>query len=77
MFYKKGSVYKNYGKALAGVAPWFEHWPMDLMVGSSIPGQGTCLGCGPGPHLGVYKRKPISFFPFLSSSFPSTLKINK
>ena len=27
-------------------------------VTSSIPSQGTCLGCGPGPWWGVCKRQP-------------------
>ena len=34
----------------------------------SIPGQGTCLGCGPGPRLGACERQPhidVSF-SFLS-----------
>ena len=26
-----------------------EHWLMNQRVASSIPSQGTCLGCGPGP----------------------------
>ena len=35
--------------ALAGVAHWIECWPVDWRIASSIPGQGTCLDCGPGP----------------------------
>ena len=38
--------------ALAGVAQWIECRPVNQMVVSSIPGQGTCPGCGPGPWLG-------------------------
>ena len=44
----------------------------------SIPNQGTCLGCGPGPQLGAGKRQPhidVSL-PLFLPVFPS-LKINK
>ena len=44
--------------ALAGVAQWVERQPANQRVTSSIPNQGTCLGCGPGPQLGVLKRQP-------------------
>ena len=33
----------------AGVAQWIEHWPANQRVAGSIPSQGTCLCCGPGP----------------------------
>ena len=36
--------------ALAGVAQWTECQPPNQRVASSIPSQGTCLGCGPGPQ---------------------------
>ena len=36
--------------ALAGVAQWFEYGPVNQRVAGSIPSQGTCLGCGPGPQ---------------------------
>ena len=36
--------------ALAGVAQWNEYWPENQRVTSSIPSQGTCLGCMPGPQ---------------------------
>ena len=49
---------KNLGKALAGVAQWNEHKPLNLKVPGLIPSQGTCLGCGPGPHLVARKRQP-------------------
>ena len=45
-------------------------------VASSIPSQGTCLGCRPGPQLGAHKRQPhidISLPVFLISP----LRINK
>ena len=44
--------------ALAGVAPWVEHQPANQKVTGLIPGQGTCLGCRPGPQLGVCERSP-------------------
>ena len=39
--------------ALAGVAQWIEHWPANQRVTSSIPSQGTCLDCRPGPRCRV------------------------
>ena len=36
-------------EALADVAQWIEHWPVNQRVTGLIPSQGTCLGCGPGP----------------------------
>ena len=36
--------------ALVGVAQWTEHWTVKQRVAGSIPSQGTCLGCGPGPQ---------------------------
>ena len=63
--------------ALAGEAQWTECWPANPKVIGLIPGQGTCLGCGPGPQLGVCKRQPIDvslahwhFSPSLSASLP-------
>ena len=35
---------------LAGVAQWIRHWPTNQKVPGSIPSQGTCLGCRPGPQ---------------------------
>ena len=39
--------------ALAGVAQWIDCWTANQRVSSSIPSQGTCLGCGPGPCRGA------------------------
>ena len=36
--------------AMAGVAQWIEHGPVKQRVACSIPSQGTCLGCRPGPQ---------------------------
>ena len=45
-------VYKGY-RALAGVAQWIECRPANQRVAGSIPSQGTCLSCGPGPSATV------------------------
>ena len=42
---------------LADVAQWVEHWRVNWKVIGSIPSQGTCLGCRPGPHLGACERQ--------------------
>ena len=70
--------------SLDGVAQWIECQPANQKVRHMIPGQGICLGCSPGPGLGVFERQPIHvsltylcFSPFLSPSFPLSLKVNK
>ena len=70
---------KNLGIALAGVAQWNEHKPLNLKVPGLIPSQGTCLGCGPGPHLGARERQPnLSHIDvFCPLSLPSPLPKNK
>ena len=45
-------------KALAGVAQWIESRTVKQRVAGSIPSQGTCLGCGPGPQYGESERQP-------------------
>ena len=59
--------------ALAGVAPWIDHQPVNQRVTGSIPSQGTYLGCRPGPQWEVREKQPhtdvsLSLFlpPFLS-----------
>ena len=42
------------------------------MVTGSIPGQGTCQGCGPSPRLGASEKQQIGVSPAL----PFSLKIN-
>ena len=66
----------NLFSALAGVAQWIEHQPVNWKIASLIPSHGTCLGCRPGPHLGACERQPIDVslahwcaFMFLSLSF--------
>ena len=63
---------KSQAFALAGVAQWTEHQPVNQMVTGSIPSQGTRLGCGPGPQLGACERQPhvdVSL-PFFLPPFP-------
>ena len=65
--------------ALAGVAQWIEHQPVNQRIAGLIPSQGTCLGSRPGPQLGVCKRQAhidVSR-PLLLPPFPSKNKINK
>ena len=38
--------------ALAGVAQWIEHWPVNQRIAGLIPSQGTCLGCRQSPWWG-------------------------
>ena len=75
---------KKLGLPLAGVAQWVGHHPADQRVTGSIPSQGTCLGCGPGPRWGAHGRQPIDVSrthsyssPSLSPSLPISLNINK
>ena len=64
---------KIFDLAQAGVAQWIERGPVNQRVTGSIPSWGTCLGCGPGPQLGAYERRPhigVSL-PLFLSPFPS------
>ena len=38
---------------------WVGHRPANRKAAGLIPGQGTDLGCGPGPGLGVCERQLI------------------
>ena len=42
-------IIKMTKEALAGVTLWIECRPVNQKVTGLIPGQGTCLGRGPGP----------------------------
>ena len=59
--------------ALADVAQWIERQPANQRVTGSIPCQGTCLGCGPGPQHGAHKRQPHIdiFLPLFLPPSPS------
>ena len=64
--------------ALADVAQWIEHGPVNQRVIVSIASQGTNLGCGPGPPGGGCSRgNHTLMFHSLSFSFPSPLFKNK
>ena len=59
-------------------------WSTKQKVTSSIPGQAYIWVVGLAPYLGTYKRQLIDvslshpcFCPFLSSSLPNSLKVNK
>ena len=60
-WWSKGGLTKENGRrgfckegrhTLTGVAQLAGHCPTKGNVVGSIPGQGTCLGCGPGGWLG-------------------------
>ena len=77
-------THKYQPMALAGVAQWIGHWPMNQGVTGSTPGLGTCLGWGPVPQLGTCKKQPVDvsliyrfFSTSLPPSLPHSLKINK
>ena len=60
----------------AGVAQWIERQPANQRLAGSIPSQGMCLGCGPGPQSRAHERQPhIDVSLSLSPSFPLSLKI--
>ena len=59
--------------ALAGVAQWIEYQTAKQSVTSSIPSQGTCLDCRPGPQWGGGARKRQPHTVFLSLSLPPFL----
>ena len=57
---------------LAGVAQLVGCCPSNRKVESLIPGQDTCLGYGPGPRWGAYKRQVVSVSsPLFLHPFPS------
>ena len=50
------------------VAQWIGRRPVNQRVTGSIPSEDTCLGCGPGPHVGAHERQVhinVSFPLFL------------
>ena len=55
------------------MAQWIEHQPTNQGVAGSIPSEGTCLGCQPGPQWGAYERQAHTdvSFPLFPSPFPS------
>ena len=73
--------YPNF--TLTGVAQWVGHRLEKGKVTGSVPGWGTCLGCGPGPQMGTWERQStdvslcfsLSPSPFLLLSLESINKI--
>ena len=61
---------KTLASTVTSIAQVVEHRPRNQQVASSIPGQGTCLGCGPGPWLGCVRQATHRCFS-LSSMFLS------
>ena len=57
-------VYRDIRKmsfsALTSMSQWIECQPANQRVTGSILGQGSCLGYGPCPWWGVYKRQPLT-----------------
>ena len=53
------AAFKKANGVLAGVVQWIKCQPENQEVAGSIPSQGMCLGCGPGPKLGGHERQPI------------------
>ena len=45
-------------EALAGTGQWIELQTVNHRVASSIPSQGTCLGCWPAPPCGAHEGQP-------------------
>ena len=79
MGYKK-SVWHSPG--CCGSMDWVLAW--EPKGTGSIPSQGTCLGCRPGPQLWVCERQRSMYlsridvsFPLFLPSFPLSLKVNK
>ena len=64
--------------ALADVAQWIECWPVNQRGTGLIPRQGTCLGCGPGPHWELREKQlHIDDSLSLSPALPLFLRVNK
>ena len=66
----------KYTSALGGVAQQIDCRPENQRVVGSIPSEGTCLGCRPGPQQRVLERQPHTdvSFSFLLSPFLSVSK---
>ena len=70
---KKQKTTNQNNKTLASMVQWIEHQIANQRGASSIPSQGTSLGCGPGPQQGVFERQPhidVSL-PLFLLPFPS------
>ena len=58
--------------ALAGVPQWIECQHVNQR--GSVPSQGTCLGCQPGPRWGMHEGQPNIDVSFFLPPFPLSLK---
>ena len=56
--------------ALADVAQWIEHWPVNQKVTGLIPSQGTCLGHRPDPGWGAVRGSQMIFLSHINVSLP-------
>ena len=63
--------------ALAGVAQWVEHQPVNQKVAGSIPSQGTCLGVARVLSKGCMRGNHTLMFLSLFFSLPSPLSRNE
>ena len=59
------------------MSQWIECQPVNQRAASSIPSQGTRLGCRPGPHLGHTQGNHTLMFLSLPFSLPSPFSKNK
>ena len=59
------SLCKEKRITLAGVALWTECWPVNRKVVDSIPGEGTCLGCGLVPFWGCVGGNSQIFLSYI------------
>ena len=58
--HEQGACEESSFPTVAGVAQWTECQPANRKVISSIPSQGTCLCCRPGPPWRECERQPIT-----------------
>ena len=66
---------KKLRRAPTGVDQWIECRPVacNSKVADLIPSQGTCLGCGPGPQLGVGESNRLMYLLHIDVSLPLSL----
>ena len=77
------NILQHTSQALAGVAQWIEHWPVNQKVAIQFPVR-ACAGLQARSPVGVCKRQLINvslthhcFSPSFSPSLPLSLQINK
>ena len=77
IFQGKSHVRYLLARVLAGLAQWIEHQPANLKAAGSVPRQGACQDCGPGPRSGVYLSHMDVSLHSLSFSLPFPVSKNK